>query len=140
MGNMTQYGKIKVGVKTLENATLNLGSLASVNRNLADKRIILKALAENDIPTLREISNFFYKTNGIYERICNYFATMYRFDWYVVPEIYDEGIEETKVIKEFSRVLNYLDNSYIKKLCTDIALEVVKNGAYYGYITEGTTG
>ena len=140
MGNVTQYGKIKVGVKTLENATLNLGSLASVNRNLADKRIILKALAENDIPTLREISNFFYKTNGIYERICNYFATMYRFDWYVVPEIYDEGIEETKVIKEFSRILNYLDNSYIKKLCTDIALEVVKNGAYYGYITEGTTG
>ena len=38
------------------------------------------------------ISNYFYKTSGIYQRICNYFATMYRYDWYVVPEVFDESI------------------------------------------------
>ena len=42
----TTYGKIKVGVKSLDDATLNLGSLKAGNRNLADKRIIVKALAE----------------------------------------------------------------------------------------------
>jgi hypothetical protein len=31
-------------------------------------------------------------------------------------------------------VLNYLDNSYIAKNCYDFAINVVKNGAYYGYI------
>ena len=31
-------------------------------------------------------------------------------------------------------MLNYFDNSYIKKICGDIALQVVKNGCYYGYI------
>ena len=31
-------------------------------------------------------------------------------------------------------MLNYFDNSYIKKVCGDIALQVVKNGCYYGYI------
>jgi len=33
-----------------------------------------------------------------------------------------------------------LDNSYIKKICGDIALEVIKSGAYYGYITESSSG
>ena len=133
----TSYGKIKVGVKTLEDATLNLGALKMANMNYSDKRIIMKALADHDLPTLREISRFFYRTSGIYERICNYYATMYRYDWYVVPEVYDESVSEDKLIKEFSRILNYLDNSYIKKLCGDIALEVIKEGAYYACIVEG---
>ena len=65
---------------------------------------------------------------------------MYRYDWYVVPEVYDKKLSEEKIIGEFARVLNYLDNSYIKKVCGDIALEVIKQGAYYGYIVEGKEG
>jgi hypothetical protein len=65
---------------------------------------------------------------------------MYRYDWYVVPEIYDDSVKEEKILKDFSRILNYLDNSYIKKNCGDIALEIVKNGAYYAYIVPSTTG
>ncbi len=140
MSDMTRYGKIKVGVKTLNNATLNLGTLACGNKNLADKRLIIKALAENDLVALREISNYFYKTSGIYSRVCNYFATMYRYDWYIVPEIYDNSVKEDKIVGDFVKILNYLDNSYIKKVCGDIALEVIKQGAYYGYIIEGNNG
>jgi hypothetical protein len=138
--NPTNYGKIKVGVKTLEDATLNLGAIKNANRNLGDKRVILKALAENDIPLLREISSYFYRTSGIYWRACNYFATLYRYDWYIVPEVYDDTVSEDKIIGDFSRILNYLDNSYIKKVCGDIALEVIKSGAYYGYIIENKNG
>ena len=65
---------------------------------------------------------------------------MYRYDWYVVPEIYDENIKEEKIVGDFHKVLNYLDNSYIKKICTDIALNVIKDGAYYAYIAEGKDG
>ena len=100
----------------------------------------MKALAEQDIPLLREISNYFYRTNGIYQRACNYFATMYRYDWYIVPEIYDQDVKEEKILGDFARILNYLDNSYIKKVCADIALEVIKQGAYYGYLIETKNG
>ena len=83
------------------------------------------------------MSNFFYNTNGIYSRMCNYFAFLYRYDWYIVPEIYQEkGLKTDKIIEEFYRILNYFDKSNIKKLCGDIALEVIRNGAYYGYIVE----
>lgn len=140
MGVVNQYGKMKVGVKSLEDATLNLGALKQGNKNLANKPLIMKALSEQDLPTLRAVSNYFYRTSGIYQRVCNYFAAMYRYDWYIVPEVYDETIKEDKIIKEFHRILNYLDNSYIKKLCGDIALSVIKNGAYYGYIVESPSG
>ena len=52
--NVLGYNKIKVGVKTLEDAVFNLGDLVkNGNRNLANKGMIMKALAENDLETLR---------------------------------------------------------------------------------------
>ena len=136
----TTYGKIKIGTKTLEDAVLNLGSIQKATKNQVNKGVIYRALADNDVEKLREISNYFYKTSGIYQRVCNYFATMYRYDWYVVPEVYDTSVKEEKIVGDFHKVLNYLDNSYVKKICGDMALGVIKNGAYYGYIVPTSTG
>lgn len=139
MGDNT-YGKIKVGVKSLEDAVLNLGSIPQVKRNIINKSVIYRGLADNDVSRMREVSNFFYKTSGIYQRVCNYFATMYRYDWYVVPEIYEDDSKEDKIIKDFTKLLNFFDNSYIAKTCGDIALGVIKNGAYYGYVVDTPKG
>ena len=136
----TTYGKIKIGTKSLEDAVLNLGSIQRETRNTINKSVIYRALIDNDLEKLREISNYFYKTSGIYQRVCNYAATMYRYDWYVVPEVYDEKVKEEKIVGDFHKVLTYLDNSYIKKVCGDMALGVIKNGAYYGYIVPTSTG
>ena len=138
--SIVQYGKIKVGTKTLEGATLNLGALRAANRNYGDKNVIMKALANNDLPLQREISKYFYKTSGIYERTCNYFASMYRYDWYIVPEVYTDSNDDKKIMADFHKILNYLDGSYIKKICGDIAREVIVKGAYYACILEGTSG
>ena len=54
------YGKMKVGTKTVEDAILNLGSMSKANKKYANKAVIYKALAEHDLPLLREISNYFY--------------------------------------------------------------------------------
>ena len=100
----------------------------------------MRALFDNDIPKLREISNYFYKTSGIYARLCNYIATMYRYDWYVVPEVYKEGTKGEEIVKDWHKVLTYMDNSYVAKVCAEMALGVVKNGAYYGYLVPTSTG
>ena len=99
-------------------------------------------LAENNLPELRNISSFFYDTYGIYERVCNYFAYLYRYDWYVMCDVdeSEKNIKEKPILKDFNKILNYLDNSYIKKICGDIALEVIKVGAYYGYIVPDKDG
>ena len=136
-----EYGKIKVGAKTLDDAILNLGSLQRFSNNTINKFVIYKALLDNDIIKLREISNYFYKVSGIYQRVCNYAATMFRYDWYIVSEIYkEEKIKTEDVVKDFHNALTYLDNSYIAKTCGDMALGVIKNGAYYGYVVKSKKG
>ena len=137
----TAFNKIKVGPKTLDDATLNLGSLKHTQVNYGNKMYVLQKLAENDVKELRKISRYFYNTSGIYSVVCDYIANIYRYDWYIVSEIYDETYKEDekrigKVIKDFNTTLAFLDNSHIKKLCGDIALEVVRDGAYYGYVVK----
>ena len=136
------YRKIKVGPKSLDDAILNLGSYKNdlPRFNGISKGMVLQALANNDYKELRRISNLFYSVSGMYQRVCDYFAYLYRYDWYVVPEVYDDATKEEKILKDFSKVLNYLDNSYLKKMCGDIALEVIKNGCYYGYIVDSPDG
>ena len=95
---------------------------------------------EGTAEDLEALSEYFYRTDGIYSRTCNYFAQMYRYDWYVTPELYAEKVKEKKLIADFKRVLNALDNSYIKKLCGDIALQVIRRGVYYGYLVESSNG
>lgn len=142
IGAENEFKRIKVGVKQLDDAVLNLGSIKNSmpGHGYTNKSFIMKALVNNDITELRAISNFYYNLNGVYERVCNYFAYLYRYDWYVAPEINDDSVKEEKVLKDFSKVLNFLDNSYIKKVCGDIALSVIKNGCYYGYIVPSTDG
>ena len=136
----TEYGQIKSGTKQLADAVLNLGAIEKSTKGYISKSVVLKALFDNDVTKLREISNYFYKTNGIYQRLCNYVATMYRYDWYVVPEVYKEGTKDEEIVKDLHKVLTFMDNSYISKICGEMALGVVKNGAYYGYLVPTSTG
>lgn len=137
-----EYKKIKVGVKSLDDATLNLGSLfkALPRNNYINKSYILKVIAENNIDELRNISHFYYNINGIYRKVCDYAAFLYRYDWYVAADVIDTSVKEEKVDKEFHRILNFLDNSHIRKICGDIALSVVQEGCYYGYIVPNPDG
>ena len=73
-----EYGKIKVGPKQLDNAILSIKNETKSNYS---KPIIKKALIDRDMATLRDMSNFFYSTNGMYSRQCNYFAFLFRYDW-----------------------------------------------------------
>jgi len=54
---------------------------------------------------MRDISNFFYKTSGIYGRLCRYMAYLYKYDWFITPYIEecvglldtDAGLQDTEV-------------------------------------------
>ena len=134
--NATEYGKIKIGVKQLEDAILELGTLRQAKLPFCNKKDIMRAIVERDYRKLRMISDFFYAASGIYQTVCNYFAFLYRYDWMIYPENVSETAKPEKVIDEYTKILSYLDNSYIKKLCGEIALKVVKYGCYYGYLVQ----
>ena len=132
--NAVDFAKIKVGIKTLEDAVVNLGDLKKTNPRLADKKEVLRAIHDGDLETMREISNFFFKTSGIYSRLCKYMANLYRYDWMVTPYVNSESVKSEKIIEGFHKILTYLDNFEVKRFCGDVALKVIKNGCYYGYL------
>ena len=61
----TDFNKVRVGAKVLDDAILDLGDYRKIDKRLADKETILKAINSGDFEAMREISNFFYKTSGI---------------------------------------------------------------------------
>lgn len=152
--NPTDFSKIKVGLQTLSDAIVTYGSLQETNARLGNKSNVLKAINDNDIETMRQISNFFYATSGIYKRLCRYMAYLYKYDWFITPYIdecqglldtsaglYDTAEDEAanekvrkKQFSNFFKILKFFDEFQIKRFCGKIALKVIKNGCYYGYL------
>ena len=81
------FSKIRIGQKNVEDAILNLSDFKRTDSRLGDKTTILNAIKNNDQRLMREISSFFYRTSGIYNRLCRYMAYMYRYDWMITPYI-----------------------------------------------------
>ena len=132
------YAKLKLGTRAYGDAVLDLRYYEKLdNRGFKSKEFVIQALINNDIPTLRAISRYYYRTNGIYQKIVNYFATMYRYDWYMVPEVLSDSAKDEKVVADFLKTLNFFDASYVKKLCGEMALQVIRDGVYFGYAYEG---
>jgi hypothetical protein len=128
------FTKIKVGIKQLEDAVLtNSGDLKKANSRLADKQNVLKAIDGYDFTTMREISDFFFRTNGIYSRLCKYMANLYRYDWMITPYINEDKAKQDKVLTQFHNALTLLDNFNVKAFLGKAALRVIRHGAYYGY-------
>lgn len=149
---MIDYSKVRVGIKQLEDAIIET-PLKHVSRNYTDKEYILNCLHKGDIKTLKQISQFFYRTSGIYGRLCRYLAFMYRYDWYIVPYVDggdtfpDDGTKGdisaqrvNKIIDNFFKTMRYLDAFKAKKVLKDIALKIVVEGCYYGYIIHTPNG
>ena len=61
-------------------------------------------------------------------------AFLYRYDWMVTPYINSDSLKEERILDGFDKVLNHLDNFGVKKFCGDVALKVIRNGCFYGYI------
>ena len=132
------FEKIKVGAKVLDDATFKLGDLKSINPRLANKKSVLEAINNYDLAEMREISEFFYKTSGIYSRLVRYMAFMYRYDWFLTPNAYanKEQLKTDKVAGEFYHCLEVLDRFSVKKTLGNIALTVLRQGCYYGYVVK----
>ena len=100
------FSKIKVGIKSLDDAVVTLGDYKKANSRLADKETILQAINNADYETMREASNFFYRISGIYSRLCRYMAYLYRYDWMITPYIAGDNLKNgEKALADFNKVL-----------------------------------
>lgn len=131
------FAKMRVGTRKIDNTLVNIGTYQKVNRNYGNKVFVLDAINKHDYDTMRDISKYFYESSGIYYRLCEYLATLYRYDWYVTPYITDSTKEKNnKILNELSKVLLYLDKSEVKTVLTNVALDIIIEGVYYGILMD----
>ena len=141
------YSKIKVDSAGILHDAVITSPLKRLNSSYGNKDYVLQAMDSGNIQNMQKISDFFYKTSGIYSRLCRYLAYLYRYDWYITPYIFggdtypidtDKGDiaskDVNKILDSFFGVLRYLDSFNVKRFLGDVALKVVRNGCYYGYI------
>ncbi len=146
LSGVMDFSKIKVDKGILTDAVIS-GPLKRINSTYADKDYVLRAMSTGNVENMRKISDFFYKTSGIYSRLCRYLAYLFRYDWYITPYIsggdtYPVDSENgdivekdiNKYLDDFFAVLRYMDSFNVKKFLGNVALKVVRNGCYYGYI------
>lgn len=127
------FSKIRVGLKTLEDANFTLNNFARISPRLGDKKTIQIAIDKGDLDSLREISLFFAKTSGIYKRLIEHLSNFYKYDWIVTPYQVSNAVKSKVMIDEFNKVMRYFDNSSIKSFFSEAANRVLKVGCYYGY-------
>lgn len=132
-GPGTDFSKIKVGLKQLEDAVINLGDYRKANPRLADKEEILRAINDNNIPMMREVSTFFFRISGIYARLAKHLSHFYRYDWVLTPHTPGNKLSNDKIVEPFYRALNCLDGFGAKRFFGKVALETIIKGCYYGY-------
>ena len=137
--SVVDYSKSRIGngnsAKKVDDASVNLKTIISeVNSTYTDKTIIVQAINNKDLDTLRDISDFYFDVSGIYKRACEYLAFLYRYDYYLVTHTpHNKKFNQKKVLENFYKVLGVLDNSHLKSTFNRISLEIIKRGVYYGY-------
>ena len=130
----TEFNKIKVGGQTIrDDVFANIDASSSFSSKRMDKDRIYKAIEKHDYQYLRGLSNFFYNSNGIYKRLCEYMAYFFRYDWFITPVRYDDKIKDVKVIEGWYKSCTFLENSKLKQVLPEIALKVLVQGQYCGY-------
>jgi hypothetical protein len=135
------FSKIKVGKVPLngEIATLVDNYRKSGSSFRYDKKTVEKAIDNHDIKAMRRISNHFFDKSGIYSRLCRYMAALFRYDWFITPVRNDSKIKDDKVVEGWIKSCMYLENSKLKQSFGRYALDVVKEGCYYGYMLDHGT-
>lgn len=139
---VASYSKVAVGTKKITDVIYTLNDKINDkndSRIYYNKNRIYRAIMGKDVEYLRQLSNYFYKSNGTYGRMCEYAANMYRYDWYIEPNILDSTANNATILKNFYKVLNKLDESHIRETCGRMRLTVIREGAYYGYIIKTDT-
>lgn len=138
------FSKIKVGLNTLNDAVYALGTLRKANSQYSNKEYVLDQLNKGNLEELRNISNFYFRVSGIYSRLCRYLAYLYNYDWMITPYFNEQEKTNQKIrdaaTEAFKESLKFLDAFEVKRFFGEVALKVIRNGAYYGYLVDETGG
>ena len=106
-----------------------------INRDFSIEEIE-EIIRSGEISVIRELSRYYYRTNGRYRNSINFLANLFLYDTLVTP-IYEVGKgSKTQIIKAFYNACNFVEQLHVKTTLARITREWLKSGIYYGILQE----
>lgn len=141
-GKFTEFSKEELTHAYNNRATAgyndyDIGGYQSMGRTIYTKRIVVKAIESREYENIRSASKHFFATSGIYGRVCRYLAYLPTYDYLVTPYIKTETLTNQKgLLADFNKALSFLDSMNLRTKLKEIALKVVVEGVFYGYLRQ----
>lgn len=97
---------------------------------------IEEIIRSGDISAIRELSRYYYRTNGRYRNNINFLANLFLYDTLVTP-IYEIGKgSKTQITKAFYNACSFVEALNVKTTLARVTREWLKTGIYYGILQE----
>ena len=88
------------------------------------------------ISAIRELSRYYYRTNGRYRNVVEFLSNLFLYDTLVTP-IYESGKgSKTQITKAFYNACGFVETLNVKTTLARITKEWLKSGIYYGVLQE----
>lgn len=114
--------------------------ISKPKREYFDTEAIEKMISSGDINEIIALSRYFFNYNGLYRRIIIYFSTMLLYDTVSVPKFLKQDIEPKRFLKNYYKVLSFVDKMNLPQELTRIFTIMLVDGAYYGLVYETPDG
>lgn len=97
---------------------------------------IEEIIRSGEISAIRELSRYYYRTNGRYRNNINFLSNLFLYDTLVTP-MYESGKgSKAQIIKAFYNACGFVEALDVKVTLARITREWLKSGIYYGVLQE----
>lgn len=99
---------------------------------------IVRIVSSGTLEEKAALSEFFFRTNGLYKRFIVHYATFLCYAWILIPHIKNtkDKITDSKNAKVYYELSNFCTKFAIEKKCITFTKEILVKGAYFGLIQE----
>ena len=99
---------------------------------------IKEIIRSGDLESLRQLSRYYYRTNGEYRNNIDFLASLPLYDTVVIPVSDSEHGSKTQIIKAFDKACKFIEAMDVPNTFNHITKEWIKTGIYNGILrTDG---
>lgn len=140
LDRITKFKKAFEGiVATTEDAFYRLDGKYKVKQSRFYSKDEIKSIVESGDPVERAaLSEFFFQTNGIYQRIILHYATFLTYSWVLVPQLKKRtfNITDKRAADAYYAAADFCTAYQIERKCANFAKDILVKGAYYGLLRD----
>lgn len=84
-----------------------------------------------------ELSRTFFARDGFYRRLLIYYANLLKYSYVLIPNLSAKSsLSNEGIQKKYRKALQFVENLNLSTLLSNYSLQVLRDGAYYGIISD----